>query len=69
MHEENVISGNIALVKCVVPSYVADIVSVVNWVDSTSQTYNKGASKGNKDNLDKVRPSYDTTTALAKKLY
>ena len=47
MHEENVISGNTALVKCFIPSYVADIVSVVNWVDSTSQTYTKGVYKGN----------------------
>ena len=45
--KEYVISGNTALVKCVLPSYVADMLSVVNWVDNTGQTYPMASRNGN----------------------
>ena len=32
--EEYVILGNDALMKCKIPSFVADFVSVVSWVDN-----------------------------------
>ncbi len=32
--EESVIGGNSALIKCSIPSFVADFVSVTAWVDS-----------------------------------
>lgn len=31
---ENVISGNDALFKCSIPSFVSDFVSVQSWIDS-----------------------------------
>ena len=45
--KEYVISGNTALVKCVLPSYVADMLSIVNWVDNTGQTYPMASRNGN----------------------
>ena len=36
-HEEYVMVGNDALVQCVVPSFVADLVSVVQWQDSEAK--------------------------------
>ena len=33
-NEEYIIIGNDALMKCLIPSFVADFVSVVNWEDS-----------------------------------
>ena len=32
-HNVHVIIGNVALVKCEIPSFVADFVSVVSWTD------------------------------------
>ena len=40
-HEEYVMVGNDALVQCVVPSFVADLVSVVQWEDSEGSVYLK----------------------------
>ena len=34
-----VILGNSALVKCEIPSFVADFVSVISWVDNTGAEY------------------------------
>lgn len=31
--KENVILGNDALMKCIIPSFVADLVSVDSWLD------------------------------------
>ena len=45
--KEYVISGNTALVKCVLPSYVADMVSIVNWVDNTGHIYPMASRNGN----------------------
>ncbi|KAF4517352.1 hypothetical protein B566_EDAN011739 [Ephemera danica] len=36
---EYVIRGNTALLKCSIPSFVADFVQVESWVDNTGQTY------------------------------
>ena len=38
-HEVYVIVGNYALVKCEIPSFVADFVSVVSWVDNEENEY------------------------------
>ncbi len=41
-----VILGNDALVRCTIPSFVADFVSVVGWVDSEgNQFYKSGAGR------------------------
>jgi hypothetical protein len=37
--EEYVIVGNDALMKCKIPSFVSDFVSVVSWVDSEVNEY------------------------------
>lgn len=31
--DESVLKGNAALLKCVIPSFVADFVSVQSWID------------------------------------
>ena len=36
---EFVIKGNSAIIKCEIPSFVADFVSVQSWVDSEGITY------------------------------
>ena len=38
-HEVHVILGNSALVKCDIPSFVADFVSVVSWIDNNGNEY------------------------------
>ncbi|KAL1139396.1 hypothetical protein AAG570_006380 [Ranatra chinensis] len=39
VYEEYVIRGNSAILKCVVPSFVSDFVSVVSWHDDYNNTY------------------------------
>ncbi|XP_047472710.1 Down syndrome cell adhesion molecule-like protein Dscam2 isoform X9 [Penaeus chinensis] len=39
---EHVIQGNSAIIKCEIPSFVADFVSVQAWVDSEGTTYYPG---------------------------
>ncbi len=39
--DEYVMVGNDALFKCQIPSFVADLVSVLGWVDSTGQIFNR----------------------------
>lgn len=36
---EYVIRGNSVIMKCEIPSFVADFVSVTHWVDSTGKSY------------------------------
>lgn len=36
---EYVIRGNSAIMKCEIPSFVADFVSVTHWVDSTGKSF------------------------------
>lgn len=44
---EYVIRGNSAIMKCEVPSFVADFVSVEMWTDSDSNTYYPKSDYGN----------------------
>lgn len=43
---EYVIRGNSAVMKCEIPSYVADFVSVDLWMDSIGGTYYPGGEAG-----------------------
>lgn len=36
---EYVIRGNSAIMKCEIPSFVADFVSVTHWVDSSGKSF------------------------------
>ena len=38
-HNVYVIRGNSALVKCEIPSFVADLVSVLSWLDNAGNKY------------------------------
>ena len=40
VHGEDVIQGNNALVKCSIPSFVADLISVISWEDTAGNIYN-----------------------------
>jgi hypothetical protein len=44
---EYVIRGNSAVMKCEVPSFVADFVVVEMWLDSAGNTYLPGSDYGN----------------------
>lgn len=44
---EYVIRGNSAVMKCEVPSFVADFVVVEMWLDSAGNTYLPGSNYGN----------------------
>ena len=46
-HEEFVIVGNDALMKCNIPSFMSDFVSVTSWVNSEGLEIHPGASSGN----------------------
>lgn len=46
---EYVIRGNSAIMKCEIPSFVSDFVTVENWQDSKGNTYLPGSSDGNFD--------------------
>lgn len=39
LHDMFVIRGNTAIFKCIVPSFVADYVSVVSWEDTVGNKY------------------------------
>ncbi|XP_042237814.1 Down syndrome cell adhesion molecule-like protein Dscam2 isoform X50 [Homarus americanus] len=39
VHDEDVLRGNSAILKCVIPSFVADFVSVQSWVDDHGDSY------------------------------
>ncbi|MPC73792.1 hypothetical protein E2C01_068129 [Portunus trituberculatus] len=43
---ENVIRGNSAILKCNIPSFVADFVSVQAWVTDKGDTYYKSRNYG-----------------------
>lgn len=38
--DEFVLRGNAATLKCLVPSFVADFVDVIEWQDEDGSTYN-----------------------------
>ena len=44
--KENVILGNDALMKCVVPSFVADLISIDSWVDNSGLEMRSGRNFG-----------------------
>jgi hypothetical protein len=46
-HNEYVVVGNDVLLKCNIPSFVADFVEVVAWVDSESNAYYLSDKNGN----------------------
>ena len=46
-HEEYVIVGNDVLLKCTIPSFVADFLTVVGWVDSEGNEYLSSNIYGN----------------------
>lgn len=39
VNNEHVIRGNSAVIKCSIPSFVADFVSVLSWNDNTGNEY------------------------------
>ena len=43
----NVILGNEVLLSCVLPSHLADLVSVTAWVDSEGTSFTSGHGLGN----------------------
>ena len=44
-HSVYVITGNAALIKCEIPSFVADFVSVDSWTDNDENEYFLGINK------------------------
>ena len=45
-HNEYVVLNNDVILKCSVPSFVADFVSVTGWVDSQAKTHQLGDNTG-----------------------
>lgn len=51
--DEDVLRGNSAIVKCTIPSFVADYVHVMDWVtdeDNSLSTFSFNGSEGNYGN-------------------
>ena len=53
--EEYVIDGNDALLKCKIPSFVADFVHVVNWEDDKQNILYPNKNYGNESKLQQKR--------------
>lgn len=51
MPTEYVIRGNSAIMKCSVPSFVADFITVEAWVTNDGQTYSRDSVKSGKQNI------------------
>ena len=47
MPEEQVILGNDVFLKCNIPSFEADFVSVSSWVDSEGESFSVSKNYGN----------------------
>ena len=47
-HNEYVVLANDAVLKCSIPSFVADFVSVTGWVDSQANTHHMSDNTGNR---------------------
>ena len=47
VHEEQVVLGNDVLLKCNIPSFQADFVSVVSWQDSEGVQHPANHNEGN----------------------
>lgn len=43
---EEIISGNDAVMKCSVPSFMSDFVDIVSWVDSEGSQFMAGLNYG-----------------------
>ena len=43
---EEIISGNDAILKCSIPSFVSDFVAISSWVDSEGREYFSGQNNG-----------------------
>ena len=56
-HNVHVIIGNVALVKCEIPSFVSDFVSVVSWTDGHGNQFflNDQTTLGNKNHNFQLR--------------
>ena len=53
--EEYVILGNDALMKCKIPSFVADFVSVVSWVDNEGRDIYPKNNGSENEKMNEVR--------------
>ena len=51
VNNEYVIKGNSAILKCNIPSYVADFVNVNAWVDGEEKVYYPNENYGNLSRL------------------
>ncbi len=49
--DEYVIKGNDVLLRCRVPSFVADFVNVVGWTDSEGVDYVQGRDYGKRNSI------------------
>ena len=47
VHEEFVLAGNSGILKCIIPSFVADFVSVQSWISNDGTAYFPGTDFGN----------------------
>ena len=49
--QEYVIIGNDAIIKCQYPSFVADFLNVVGWIDSEGEKFSSSINTGNHKEL------------------
>ena len=55
VHPEYVMLGNDVLLKCSFPSFVADFVAVLSWIDSEASEYSLGTNhEGNSARIETV---------------
>lgn len=53
--QEHIIRGNSAILKCRIPSFVADFLDVIAWVDDADTVYaNEGKTHGTVKHLNQV---------------
>lgn len=48
VNNEYVIRGNAAILKCSIPSFVAEFVQIVGWQDDQGNSFNMGNESGSK---------------------
>lgn len=56
--KEYVMRGNAAIMKCLIPSFVADFVYVEAWVDENGQEYKINSSRKDDDRLSEGKGTY-----------
>lgn len=62
--------GNAAILKCTIPSFVADFVSVVEWIDEEGKIYKPsgdgdlGKNTEKTNSLDEMGTSFSTSKLL-----